>query len=343
MKASLLFVTYRHEAFVAEAIRSAMAQEYPQLELVVCDDGSPDRTREILEKELEDCPPHIEVVWASQKENRGFHENFNCGLKSCTGDVIVAMSGDDVSAPHRVSRICREFAADPTCMLVCSGWRKIDDTGKDLGRRNNRQRDGVFPSSRGAQEIYAGAPICGATAAYRVQLRDLFPPMAKGPHAEDNCFWFRARLIGTIHYIAEPLVLWRTHTSNESNWERTSDTANAREKHLKFLHIHQCMAPQWRRDLSHARATDMVSKQTFEILNRSIDMKREWARLIRLSVLPAPWRLWFGSACRLLRMSSECGKEWTSLRKILRRHAPIRISRKRREKYWKSYFNNAHP
>ena len=338
MKASILFITYKHEMFVAEAIRSAMAQDYPELELVVCDDGSPDRTREILEKELEKCPSHIDVVRASQKENRGFHENFNCGLKSCTGDVIIAMSGDDVSVPHRVSTICREFAANPDCMLVCSNWIRIDATGTDLDKRHNRNKSGIFPTPRGDYEIYAGAPICGATGAYRTTLRDLFPPMKKGLHAEDNCFWFRARLIGNIHYLAEPLVRWRVHTTNQFNWKKTSGTVTARKKHLKFLHSHQCMAPQWKRDLSHALATQLVSRQAYETHTRTIEMKREWSRLIRLSILPAPWSLWIGSACRLLRTSSKCGRWRKSLRRILRLHLPLRISGTRREKYWNCDF-----
>lgn len=341
MKASILFISYRHEVFVAESIRSAMAQDYPELELVVCDDGSPDSTREVLERELENCPPHIEIVRAHSEKNLGLHANFNRGLAACTGEVIVVMSGDDVSVPNRVSRICGEFAADPDCMLVCSNWLKIDDAGNDLGGCHNRQRDAVFPTSRGDHEIYAGAPICGATAGYRASVRDLFPPMEKGPHGEDNCFWFRARLIGNIHYISEPLVLWRIHGTNQWNWTRDTDTVIERKKHLKFLLAHQCMAPQWKRDLSHARATDLVSRHACEKHTRTIAMKREWLRLIRLSIMPAPWRLWFGSACRLLRMGSECGMKWKALRKILRCHLLLRISAIRREKYWKSHFNNA--
>lgn len=336
MKASILFITYKHEKFVAEAIRSAMAQDYPDIELVVCDDGSPDHTRGILEKELANCPPHIKVVWASSEENRGFHANFNRGLAACAGDVIVAMSGDDISLPHRVSTICREFAADPDCMLVCSNWIRIDDAGRDLGIRGKGGRDGVFSYSSSKDQIYAGAPICGAAAAYRASLRELFPPMEQGRHAEDNCFCVRALLVGNIRYLSEPLVFWRTHGGNQRNWAQGSDTRPAMDRHLKFLRAHQCLARQWMRDLSHALAMKLISRTAFEELERTARIKCEWYRLLRFSVTRATWRLWLGSASKLLRASASGRALRRSSSRILRRHLPLRLSARRRDEYWRS-------
>jgi hypothetical protein len=253
------------------------------------------------------------------------------------------MSGDDVSVKHRVSTICREFAAHPECMLVCSSTLRIDDAGKTLARNNTRPQNGTFKSTRLYHEIYGGAPVCGATAAYRVPLRDLFPPMGKGPHAEDNCFWFRARLIGDIHYIAEPLVHWRVHSSNQSNWERDMDTIIARKKHLKFLKSHQCMAPQWTSDLSHALNAGMITTHIYETLKRTIDLKRETSRLIRFSIESVPWSIWLGSACRFLRVSARSGTFQKSLRKVRKRYLPLRLFRCRRQKYWNSYFDGMRP
>jgi glycosyltransferase involved in cell wall biosynthesis len=339
MKASILFITYQHEAFVAEAIRSAMAQDYPDLELVVCDDGSPDRTREILERELENCPPHIRVIRAHSEKNCGFHANFNRGLAACSGDVIVAMSGDDVSLPHRVSSICSEFAADPSSMLVCTNWIRIDDSGRETGIRGKRRENGIFSYTAAKDSVYAGAPLCGAVAAYRASLLDLFPPMEQGRHAEDNCFWVRALLVGNIRYLSDPLVFWRSHGDNQSNWERGLDTKSARDKHLKFLHAHQCMARQWRRDLSHALATNLISKIKYQQLQLTIEIQREWHRLLRLSVAQAPWGLWLGSVSKLLWASAFCWSLRKSASKILRKHLQLRISVKRRNEYWHSYFN----
>src|SRR6478609_8800188 len=132
MKASILFITYNHGRFVAEAIRSAMAQDYPELELVVCDDASRDDTRAILDKELESCPPHITIVRAHSRENGGLIANFNRGFSACSGEIVIPIAGDDVSLPQRVSRIVSEFKASPECMLIYSNWTRIDDEGNTL-------------------------------------------------------------------------------------------------------------------------------------------------------------------------------------------------------------------
>ena len=132
MKASLLFITYNHARFVAEAIRSAMAQDYSDLELVVCDDASTDDTRKILEAELTKCPQHLTQVQAHSSENVGLISNFNRGIAACSGEVVIVMSGDDISCPDRVSKIVEEFVKNPRSMLVYSNYQSIDSAGRFL-------------------------------------------------------------------------------------------------------------------------------------------------------------------------------------------------------------------
>ena len=336
MKASILFVTYQHERFVADAIRSAMQQDYRNLELVVCDDGSSDRTVEILERELVYCPAHISIVRSYLNSNHGFHENFNRGLSACTGDVVVAMSGDDISVPHRVSRICEVFTAHPNCMLVGSNWTRIDNEGNKI-RGNGYSHNKIFSYADRPNHIYAKAPLCGAAGAYRITLRDKFPEMKRGAHAEHNCFWVRALLLGTIHHMAEPLVYWRAHDNNQSNWERNTDCRTARKKHLKFLLAHQNMGRQWSSDVRHALEKDFISLETNIILNNTISLVREQYRLRRLSLTPSSWKLWIASAIKFYRLN--CSIYSTSkLPKIIKKYFNIRLSRKRRSRYWRSHF-----
>lgn len=340
MKASFLFITYNQERFVADSIRSAMAQDYPEFELVVCDDASSDKTRAILEKELEQCPPHIKLIRSYSTKNDGLLLTFNRGVKACTGDVVIGMAGDDISLPNRMSAVCREFAADPDCMLVFSNWKLIDTNGKDLGTPQSLSENKVFSYTTTKNQIYAKAPVCGAAASYRKSLWNLFPPMVKGKHGEDNCSWVRALLTGNIHYIAEPLILWRTHDKNQSNSAQDENRDVAKAKHLQFLHAHQCLNRQWMRDLSHARETKLISPEEYERLELLIYINREEARLTRLSVEPAPWGLWFASARRLLRAGARSGSLKKTFRYIRRRDFRFRASRKMRdETYWAYYLD----
>lgn len=337
MKASILFISYNHAQFVGKAIRSALAQDYPEIELVVCDDASPDETCAILEWELENGPPNITFVRSHSEQNVGLIRTFNRGIAACSGEIIVPMAGDDISLPHRVSMICEEFSKDPKCMLVCSDWIQIDTAGGDYGPRLIRKKNEVFSYSPSSVSIYAKAPVCGATAAYRATLRDLFPPMQKGSHAEDNCFWFRALLVGNIRYISDPLIHWRSHGNSQSNWVRDGDTKDARVKHLRFLYAHQCMGKQWIQDLCHALESKLVTFSEFERLRLMALFSRESYRIRRYFITPAPWQLWLGSVSKLLRVNFS----WWSFKQSLvtiAKHLKIRLFAKHRQKYWIRYF-----
>lgn len=339
MKISILFITYNHSRFVAEAIRSVIDQDYPDIELVVCDDGSTDCTVEVIEKELADCPSHISVIRFYSEQNHGLLKNFNRGFAACSGEIIVVMSGDDISSPSRVSRVSKEFAADPECMLVCSNFLRIDDGGRALGVKKKYSRDTVYSHAHGLKHVYAHAPVCGATAAYRITLRELFPPMQTGRHAEDNCFWFRALLVGNIHYLGDPLVSWRTHGNNQFNWTPDNvDAEDARIRHLRFLRTHQCMRHQWTRDLGHAVNTGLITHDMQDRLLRLARLNQEYYRLKRFSITPMPWKLWLASASRILRLNDSLLMMRKSLSRISRNHLPLRLSARRRNAYLQNYF-----
>ncbi len=330
MKASLLFITYRHEQFVADAIRSAMAQDYPLLELVVCDDASPDRTREILEQELRHCPPHITVVHAHSERNVGLLANFNRGLSICTGDVIIPMAGDDVSLPHRVSSLIPAFAEDPSCMLVFSNWTLIDENGGTLPGGSRMKENRTFAYGPHIDSPYAGSRGPGATAAFRSVIPRTFGPLETARRPEDRSYWVRALLLGKIRYLAEPLVLWRTHSSNLSNFQAGKDTPAARKRLLRDLLQRQNYGRQYCKDIGIALERSLMDPARGRQLVHVIRHNRERERLRRYSLARSPFKLWLGSAVRLVKLSPR------DLRRVLLSELPMLLSGKRREKRWKT-------
>jgi hypothetical protein len=222
-------------------------------------------------------------------------------MATCTGEVIVVMSGDDVSLPNRISRVVEVFAAQPRCMVVCSDWTVIDQTGAEIpGRGCHVLTSRAFRYKEKMKHIYGGAPVCGAAAAYRATLRDIFGPMHKGHHAEDNCYWFRGLLMGEVHYLARPLVLWRSHEENQSNWDRSQNTDKARAKYFHFLRKHQNFTPQWKRDLAIAHRNSLITAESMQRIGQAVQFDREWQRLRRYSLACVPMKLWNAAAKRVL-------------------------------------------
>lgn len=110
---SVIISTYNHERFIAEAIDSALAQDYPaeRMEIIVVDDSSADRTAEIARS----FEPRVRVF---QKENGDHASAITFGANHSTGDLVAFLDGDDLWLPNKVSRVVEEFTNDPRTLMV---------------------------------------------------------------------------------------------------------------------------------------------------------------------------------------------------------------------------------
>jgi glycosyltransferase involved in cell wall biosynthesis len=99
---SIGIVAYNQEEFIAEAIQSAIDQEYRPLEIIVADDCSSDRTPEIIRDFFERHPGL--VIPAIGQENLGVTGNSNRALGLCHGEYVNMLGGDDVLLPNKISR-----------------------------------------------------------------------------------------------------------------------------------------------------------------------------------------------------------------------------------------------
>jgi glycosyltransferase involved in cell wall biosynthesis len=330
MKASILFLAYNQSRFVAQAIRAAMAQDYSNLELVVCDDASPDDTRSVLEEELKHCPPHITLVRAHSQTNAGLLANFNRCMAVCSGEIVVAMAGDDISLPHRVSRLMEVFGNNPRCMLVYSNYVLIDAAGDVLPGSCKHREDKTFAYGLQPACVYAGGKGPGAAAGYRADIFRTFGPLDVCNRPEDRSCWVRALLLGEIQYLAEPLLKWRTHAGNMTNYLGGLSTMAAQLRIMKDLRMRQSYGRQFTRDIDHAVRHSSFPPKLANRLRHMIRTDRELERLRRYSLAEAPWPLWLGSAARLMKVSPSAGNLW----RIAFGDLPIRLSAGKRERHW---------
>lgn len=107
---------YNAERTVAEAMQSALGQTWPRKEIIVVDDGSTDRTAEIVDR----FAPQVRLVSSA---NRGISAAVNLAIQHSRGDYIQELDADDLLAPDKIERQLSALRpGDSMRILLCSPW-----------------------------------------------------------------------------------------------------------------------------------------------------------------------------------------------------------------------------
>src|SRR5262249_26249784 len=114
LTASVLLITYNHARFVTEALESILMQQTDfDFEIVVADDGSTDRTFEII-KEYAGREPHMRLLPA--ESNLGISRNYQRGFAACRGDYVAVIEGDDYwISPRKLQMTASYLDRNPKC------------------------------------------------------------------------------------------------------------------------------------------------------------------------------------------------------------------------------------
>ncbi|MCW2955724.1 MAG: hypothetical protein JWO69_593 [Thermoleophilia bacterium] len=123
---SICIPTFQRCDLLREALGSARAQTWPNLEILVSDDGSTDGTHELLEQvAAEDA----RVRWWSNEENVGGRENHRVLLREARGEYVKFLNDDDLLHVANVARLVRPMIDDPTLTVATSKRQLIDERG----------------------------------------------------------------------------------------------------------------------------------------------------------------------------------------------------------------------
>lgn len=115
MKVSIVTATYNSDSTVADTIESVIAQDYPNIEHIIVDGASKDKTLDILDSYKGRLARII------SEPDKGIYDAMNKGIKSVSGDIIGILNSDDFFAETDViSRIVSEFENDKSIVGVYS-------------------------------------------------------------------------------------------------------------------------------------------------------------------------------------------------------------------------------
>ncbi len=120
---SIVTVSYNMAATLEKAIKSLIAQDYPNIEHIIIDGASTDNTLEIIRKYEHDI-----AYWVSEPDEGPTHA-LNKGLAIATGDIIGQLNSDDYYEPDTVSTVVEAFRDHPWAGVVHADMRYISQDG----------------------------------------------------------------------------------------------------------------------------------------------------------------------------------------------------------------------
>jgi glycosyltransferase involved in cell wall biosynthesis len=129
MNLSVSMITFQGAAYLKAQMDSILSQSIPVQEIIVCDDGSTDGTREIL-RDYVSRFPQIKVHF--NEKNLGTVANMQQCLRMSNGDIIFLADQDDVWLPNKVEKTLTFFQQHPDANAIFSDAEIIDDSGKRL-------------------------------------------------------------------------------------------------------------------------------------------------------------------------------------------------------------------
>ena len=201
---SCVLPVYNGATYLEEAIQSILGQTLADFELIVIDDGSTDRTPEIIAEAAKQDPRIISL----RQDNAGIVTALNAGLGVARGRYIARMDADDISLPNRFAFQVAYLDEHPACVLVgglAEGFSSAGSEGITSGSRHRWTDLKCFPP-RVAVSIHPLIMIRRETIEQLGGYRNLFP------HAEDYDLFLRLVPFGSIDNPNEVILRYRRHS-----------------------------------------------------------------------------------------------------------------------------------
>lgn len=129
-RVTVLMPVFNRERFVDEAIESVVAQEFADFELLIVDDGSTDRTPEMLRAWAE---RDARVVVITSPVNQGIPGALNLGLAHARGAYVARLDSDDLLMPRRLAAQAAVLDEHPEVVLASCAYETMDGEGNYLG------------------------------------------------------------------------------------------------------------------------------------------------------------------------------------------------------------------
>lgn len=214
---SVVMCAYNEGRYIGEAIESILRQTYSNLELVVVNDGSTDRTWKIISAFSDD---RLKQINQGRME---FPADLNVGLIQASGEIIAKLDADDIALPNRLELQVRCLEENPDVALVGTFARYQDPDGRPIiPLVSNSDVPGSNKEIR--KYMLRDSPLGSSSVAFRREVLNSVDSYNKNAgYVEDYDFWVRIAARYRIAIIPEVTVIYRVRPDSLSRSQRHSD------------------------------------------------------------------------------------------------------------------------
>lgn len=226
-KISVGILTYNHEHFIEKCLNSVFKSRYPNLEIIISDDASQDRTVEVIQRFLDLTPTQHQVIFNVNKTNLGIASHFNLVFKEiATGELLITLGGDDMIKEDYFESAVQYFKQDENLMMLDFSADIIDgqDRVMEIINLPYDKKEFNLTNYLVLESIHSFAPGRMIRSKLVTQLEGL----SKYCPTEDSVLVLRALMLGKLMRLNKSVILYRRHGNNLSSAANLKSMTNAR-------------------------------------------------------------------------------------------------------------------
>lgn len=231
-KISIIIPIYNVEKYLPACVESILQQTYKNLEIILVDDGSPDRCPVICD-DLAQKDDRIRVI---HQKNKGLSGARNTGIENARGDYLIFVDSDDTVEQTLVEELYT-YAEKWNCAIVACGRNYIFEDGQIVCKIAHDESK-VYGFEEAMQEMNSFR-LFDMSAWAKIYRRELFEDIRfpEGKLSEDYYIMYKLfDKAQTIGYVAKPLYNYLQRQSSISrNKKINHDFADAAKKQMEFL------------------------------------------------------------------------------------------------------------
>ena len=204
--ASVALICYNQEKTIAEALESLVSQDYANFELIISDDCSTDSTVDVINNFIKNIQSDkVKIKLNVNNFNLGIGGNLAKAVSLCSGEFIIPASGDDISAPIRISTVMNTWLKSNKQMLyINTDVTDISLTGEII----KEKKVDNFNNYRSTQDWLKKPQFFVGMGCWSSDFYKKFSPPIN-VRAEDQIMSFRAILLGCGHTIHQSTLYHR--------------------------------------------------------------------------------------------------------------------------------------